>query len=1423
MKNVLRKALSFVVAICICVTYFPQIIGSFAIGTEPQLSKLCENIIELNGKEVKFDSDPSPSELRVNSRIKYSSAKNLSAVDVIELYVFAEDVDALNSCVTDTNKFGLFFSSNPVSETGNRAYADISAQIVENGWNKVTVSVSDFIGLSSTSLNWSSVRYIYLGFTNESATMPEKLKNKAVKYKNVCDLLVSPEVTDGDVVIYDEIILNTLGENSDSLVEDTAERFFDTFEAKDISKADIIKADFFIPDYANLMSFLNQKDIKLSFLSGNGVKYTKLANTFTLTQNVGWYSTLFSIDSMETNGDFDETAVTGIKFEFIGENGAVLGDAFSIKIAVSNIRGFEYKCPEIDNVYGKLADTLAIDKMVFATTKNYLGFENGKKGSFNALKDAKSIEFDLYVNDALNFRNAFLYDGENNDITASWNLKLSSGNKSLTFKNVEKQVIVNGWNHIILSIDDAENNGFDFDAKFENIDFEISGIEKSTVNLISGDIIVADNFTVTKGVAAKGENKFNKIATLSNGQSGLVKDKFDNSIISNIFESNDLTEAKYMEFDIYIQNYTAFKSEIAKKGINNISFVLSSESGSISSGILGFVSNEGWNHLIIPLSKMIKNANGSFDLTAVSKWSLEFVGTTNNETNFLNGQLISVSNIISVKVDNPKLPENSIIISENGKNGVYGDTYAEISDKSSIKLETPVDISSASSLEFDFYVEDYEAFKKMLDASSKPLYFVLGTSKDKNSNLALFEFTTQVTEEGWNHIELQTPSYINLDGAGSPNFDSVYYAYLTFTDEVSANAYFDLPFNIMNICVTLDPIDIVPEKTQYEIEISKQGFWKTWGNLYNYTADKLYTSISPLDLSKMAQIEFDIYIEDYEAYKSAIEGKALRLVLASGENRYKNRVAYDLGEHIKQEGWNHIVINLSAYYLKESTNFESIKWVGFAFWNGAGVENPIGSTSVRVVNIGANLAEYDYLPELPENVIAQLGVAQDDDMGSDSRGNTVGNYFHYTLDKIFREKLTPVDFSKSNIVEFDVYVSDYEKMLAADNDTTDGQKSKLSFVVSSTKPSLWTEYSKPRVYYSSEIDLAPYIKHSGWNHIKIGRSEFKTKNHGVDWSALTAFMVYYRNSSNLYPYKNQNSDLYIKVANIVNTGIVADIPVDKEAELQPDKNAVYISSVEGLSDENGVWNIDNPIISGDYKTAGKSSIQKRVNYNSSLSDTVMGFIFDSTVDVSDLQSIEFDLFVDLPQYLDKPNNKIEFIIGNNRLGKDDYYSFDVNLKNIKQGWNKVSLNIENSYKVGNPDLKKAKLVMIRFTKINLLASNFEEIVYGIDNLRYISKTGSTILKVEGWENNIDNDSGFENNDDSFVNEDDTSTNVSPEKVVVEKVVNKTGKTKINKTIERTIVADYLTAGIIIGIEALVIVAAVVVFLILYRKKTKKQK
>ena len=382
----------------------------------------------------------------------------------------------------------------------------------------------------------------------------------------------------------------------------------------------------------------------------------------------------------------------------------------------------------------------------------------------------------------------------------------------------------------------------------------------------------------------------------------------------------------------------------------------------------------------------------------------------------------------------------------------------------------------------------------------------------------------------------------------------------------------------------------------------------------------------------------------------------------------------------------------------------------------------------------ANEAEdsREEIPTLPDNVVAQLG---DPANGTDNRGNTVGAYYHYTGDRIYCSEIAPVDFSRAPAVGFDIYVSDYDKFLAADNDPTDGKDSKLNFVVSSTAPGLWGQYQKPYMYYSAGIDLQPYITHSGWNHVVVYKRDFKTLNQGVDWSGLTAYMVYYRNSSSIHPYKNANSDLYVKVANIVNIGFIADIPADGDKPKTPDTEAITISTADGIADEFGTWNTPNGTINTTYKAEGFSSFTITFDSQSDPSEIRFQYLFDDTADLSDIGFLKFDFFVDLPQLLKSEGNNAEILIANTRKARSDYYKWEMDFSGLQQGWNTLAFDINDAKAVGKPDLNLAKSIIFRFCDLNIDATYLPKIMIGMDYLRYISNSGKTRLTVNSESEN----------------------------------------------------------------------------------------
>ena len=317
------------------------------------------------------------------------------------------------------------------------------------------------------------------------------------------------------------------------------------------------------------------------------------------------------------------------------------------------------------------------------------------------------------------------------------------------------------------------------------------------------------------------------------------------------------------------------------------------------------------------------------------------------------------------------------------------------------------------------------------------------------------------------------------------------------------------------------------------------------------------------------------------------------------------------------------------------------------------------------------------------------------------------------------------------------------------------------------------------------------------------------------------------------------------------TGVVANIPHNEDKALQVDKNAVYISSADVIADDNGTWNSSSLYVDKNYKTEGKASIHKELDYTDKIETGELSYLFDLTVDMSDLKTLKFDFFIDFPEFIQKSGNEFEIIIGQDRFLNDDYYSWNMELSTLKQGWNSLEFSLSNVKKIGNLDLTKAKIIMFRFGNLNLAADKFESIVYGFDNLRYISSSGNTILKVEGWDENSkqsdeesnedskQSDEEYKQSDEEYKQSDEESNedytpntdnndysdvifSETNEKQTVEKIVNITGKTKIIKSIDKITVMDYLTSGIILGVESVVLVVVSIIFLKVYKRRKKKK-
>lgn len=1292
MKNNIKKILCLVVAICICLTTLPIIFGVMADPTKPDLPNICDMIISENGVEGKFGNKYD--DLPDKTRITFSPVIDLSSYENFEFDIYVENADALKNAIENSpgnNKqgIGFYFSSSTnkkLSLTRNQAYFDFSEQELEDGWNRISFTKSD-LTYSTTEINWNSIKYIFLKFSDNISNEHTDLKDTDVKLANICTVFDLPKIADGNTTIYSNFLKDKLGNNEDSLYNEIASRFtVRDLEAVDISKNTHIGIDFKVSDFDKFNALIENENIfaRLGLITENNnilVEFDSIRNG----AKSGWYNMIAPL------GSAINEEIKGFYFELVNlETMEKLGVNYDIVLSIANIYGFDASKSDANTLYGAVITNFGVQNKEFLSGKNYKDFIVSANGNFDAINNSDYIEFDLYIEDYENFKNSFLKDADNTDVSVDLQLSISNNEdlngKTLTFTNIQKRIVYSGWNHIILPVSSGDNNGFENAVAVKSYSLEIVGTNKDNKTPYEQKIVIIDNLCSTKYETPTASNKYEKVSDLSvNGKQWNMGDTFSNSSTGeyNLTNPANFSEVMFVEFDIYIQNYDAWLAVMQEGDVRGITMRFSSNTtdydrDSRSTNFLNRITHNGWNHICIPLGDFQKGiTSGTLDIAQISTYRIYYNGTISSGTGALNGQYVSIANLggYAIKVSSEYLGDNDVKAELNASavSGTYGNNY---NLSLSTAVNDPVDFSGASYIEFDIYIEDYEEFKESFktDANGKTV-----------------------------GVDLKF-------GIGMTN---------TYADS--------------------------------------NGFYE-WGSIQN---------------------------------------------------------------KIKHSGWNHIVLDVGSRSRSkgESNNKKTIEniqcfkmWYGGDAYKQGDFKNRIGGMIVIIANICSSNIK---LPELPDNVLAQLGT-----FGS----ATLGGYFHDAEYRLFEEKLTAVDFSKGTVVEFDIYIDDYEALLAAEEASATNysglertRNSKLALYLSSTPSSLWGQYDKPRNYFSAYVTISDKITHSGWNHVVVGRADFIAHKQNLDWSALTAWNVAFTAGSNVHKEVNPSPDVMVSICNIVNTGVVSDLPKDNDKLSLPDKDAAYISDAETLSDSNGTWNPSAVYISEDYKSEGKASIQLKLTYKSEADDGIIYYLFDESADMSDIKSLNFDFFIDLPQFIQAPGNKAEIVIANHRNAIDNYYKWDMNFDTLKAGWNSFALDIDNAVKSGNPNLSEAKVIMLRFTELNIDAKVFAEIVIGLDNVRYISLVGNKSLKI-----NNDNlsDSGYIEDSDFSSNyefvENDALVDNEPLVITSEPV------TKKFKNLKKLIYQDYSTMAIILGIETFVLLVAAVIFILVYRSAKKKK-
>ena len=905
-----------------------------------------------------------------------------------------------------------------------------------------------------------------------------------------------------------------------------------------------------------------------------------------------------------------------------------------------------------------------------------------------------------------------------------------------------------------------------------------------------------------------------------------------------------IEDADYIEFDLFVEDARVFVDSFDKdKAGNDISATLCFKmynTGLMQSLIFSDVQNtvlqSGWNHCILPVNEALDS--GFNKNAAVCEWKLSIAGADGKVSPYA-GKYLFLENLCATNKETP-VQENGYdtvaVLSGAQKRLDLKETFAN-SGTGEVKMEDPVDFSDAMFVEFDLYVQNYDAWKKaMAEGGYREIQMRISSNlADSVKDSKTADFASMITKSGWNHLCIPFGNFVKGNTSGTLDVSSIAVYKIYYggreTGKIDTTGIANgLYISVANLCGTA--VGTPSGYTGINSVLSEFGLSAMSGNYgARYGLSLSGAMQSSLDCSKAACVEFDLFVRDYESFKQSFltdaDGKEVGVSLNVGIGRgtsYNESNGYyqwsGVQEFVKQEGWNHITLAIGGQSRSKGkvtvdgteiptiSEIQCVKiWYGGDAYKKGDYTNLIGDELAVFANFTATEIKN---PALPKNVLAKIGSKEADGTFIISeRSGALGEKFHYPTGRFYENKLQPIRF-KGTVVEFDVYVDDLAALRATEAIST-VRKSFLCLMLSSTPAYLWGQYDRPDEKYSAYVSITDKLTRDGWNHIRVGKAEFTNYAQTLDWSNITGWQMRFYNSTNVHPEDNPNPNVFVKICNIVNTGVVSSVPKDGKKKSTPDTSAVYISTADDLGNRYGTWNptaliYNNP----DYKTEGKASVFLDLNYLTEKKDATVYFLFDDTADLRDLKTLKLDFFIDLPSLVDAKQNKAEIVLSNTRKIGTSYAKWNLNIASLKSGWNSLELDIGTLSKFGNFQLNEVKNICFRFTQIHIDPDVFGEIKIGFDQLRYLSKTGNTILKIntEAYD-----DLNWDMIDDAEESLDLTDTDTE-EDDTAEANAGVKNRIKHIQTVEVVEVPDYLTAGIIVGATA----AALAVIVILYRTK-----
>lgn len=459
---------------------------------------------------------------------------------------------------------------------------------------------------------------------------------------------------------------------------------------------------------------------------------------------------------------------------------------------------------------GKIFSSGSVSNIFFSDTLS--------SASTTTYSSSSIFEFDMYVEDAAAFRSALETSNDRKLF-----VMLSGTNSSrryaldISVNNIEKD----GWNHFVLVRTHlSTTNGF---AELEGE--HITGInigyygDNDYTNPASGLKLAFANFCFTS-IGANQKTLTPTTEARSSFPAKYTAKRFSTKY-SQLHDDTNAVYATnvgkyYLEFDVYVDNYTNFLNSLKKDGSGNdinygLAFVLSQSGNALRSAatdgakqkfdITDSISHSGWNHII--LYNVAKNTSNIYPLApydsdsglqseAKHSYCLAYLDYDNGKSLVTSGDTLNSASadffamtyvsffgargIPDIDLTGKQLwtsghsdyPDgqfkNKTYDANDTSNGVQvgfcrGATWkSEMSNGTQIKnFKQEVNGVECDHIEFDFFVINAPYLMKVLASDTLTDHSICFKLRDDQGRTAQYDITDQITTTGWNHIVMPRP------------------------------------------------------------------------------------------------------------------------------------------------------------------------------------------------------------------------------------------------------------------------------------------------------------------------------------------------------------------------------------------------------------------------------------------------------------------------------------------------------------------------------------------------------------------------------------------------------------------------------------------------------------------------------------------